>query len=96
MTVGELFYGVENSTHPAENQLLVENFLLATPVFQTDTDILRRFGEMKAALKQKNHLVPDADILIAATAMEKAEALVTGNAKHFDRFDGLRIENWIR
>lgn len=96
MTAGELFYGAENSTHTSENVLLIENFLLATPVLHSDTDILRRFGEMKAALKKGNRMVPDADIFIAATAMEKAEALVTGNAKHFERFEGLRLENWTR
>ena len=30
--------------------------------------------------------LPDADILIAATAYEKADKLITGNLKHFKRF----------
>jgi predicted nucleic acid-binding protein len=41
-------------------------------------------------------LVPDADILIAATALSKCSKLITGNIKHFDRFENLIIENWIR
>jgi predicted nucleic acid-binding protein len=38
--------------------------------------------------------VADADVLIAATTLEKAERLVTGNAKHFERIAGLVLEDW--
>ena len=40
-------------------------------------------------------MIPDADIIIAATAKTKCRALVTGNGKHLGRIDGLIIENWI-
>ena len=36
----------------------------------------------------------DADLFVAAVALEKAEVLATGNAKHFERIEGLKIENW--
>jgi tRNA(fMet)-specific endonuclease VapC len=96
MTMGELFYGAANSRDPDRNSLLVEKFLLAYPVLHSEPSILRRFGELKAGLQEGKAMPPDADILIAATALEKAEALVTGNAKHFSRFPDLRLENWIR
>lgn len=96
MTVGELFYGAEISAHTVENRELVEKFILTVSVFHTDAHILKRFGRIKAELKRDNRLLPDADILIAATTLEKAEALITGNGGHFDRIPGLRIENWIR
>jgi predicted nucleic acid-binding protein len=44
--------------------------------------------------KKKNQLLPDADIFVAAVTLEKAEALVTGNTRHFERIDGLALENW--
>lgn len=96
MTMAELYYGAENSRDPERNRLLVEKFLLAYPVLHSEPAILRRFGELKARMKSENHMVPDADILIASTALEKAEALVTGNAKRFNRIPDLRLENWIR
>jgi predicted nucleic acid-binding protein len=40
-------------------------------------------------------LLPDADILIAATACEEARLLVTGNTSHFERFPELKIGDWI-
>lgn len=96
MTVAELYYGAENSQNPTENSILVEKFTMTINVIHSDTSILKRFGELKAGLKNKNILIPDADLFIGATSLEKSEALVTGNAKHFARIDGLKIENWIR
>lgn len=94
MAVGELFYGARNSAFPEENQLLVEKFIMTVPVIQTDIPILKRFGDLKAGLKKNNRLLPDADIFVAAVALEKAEALATGNTKHFERIERLKIENW--
>jgi tRNA(fMet)-specific endonuclease VapC len=95
-TVGELFYGAEISAYPVENRVLVEKFLLTFSIIHTDVSILKKFGEIKADLKKEGRLLPDADLLIAATTLEKSEALITGNTHHFDRIPGLRIENWIR
>jgi tRNA(fMet)-specific endonuclease VapC len=94
MAAGELFYGARNSAFPEENELLVEQFIMTVPVIQTDIPILKRFGELKARLKKNKRLLPDADIFVAAVALEKADALVTGNVKHFERIEELKIENW--
>jgi tRNA(fMet)-specific endonuclease VapC len=96
MTAGELFYGAETSAQPVENRVLVEKFMLSLAIIHTDIPILKRFGEIKAGLKRSGKLLPDADILIAATALERTEALITGNTGHFDRIPGLKLENWIR
>ena len=96
MTVAELYYGAENSQNPVENKTLVEKFTMTVGIVHSDVPILKRFGELKAGLKKKSVLIPDADLFIGATSLEKSEALVTGNAKHFERIDGLKIENWIR
>lgn len=36
------------------------------------------------------------DILIAATAIADGHSLVTNNERHFERIEGLNIENWLR
>ncbi len=95
MTVGELYYGVENSNYRSENLLLVEEFLLTVEIIDTDLSIMKRFGQIKANLKKNNILLADADILIGATALEKCKMLITGNVEHFNRIEGLRIENWL-
>jgi tRNA(fMet)-specific endonuclease VapC len=96
MTAGELFYGATKSDNPTDNEQLVTRFLQTVVVIQTDMPILSCFGKIKAELKNKGIAIPDADILIAATALQNAEALITGNAKHFSRIEGLTIKNWIR
>lgn len=96
MTVGELFYGAERSQYKLKNINLVEEFILSIDIINTDFEILRKFAELKARLYEKNLLLPDADILIASTALTKCTKLVTGNIKHFNRFENLVVENWLQ
>ncbi len=96
MTVGELFYGAERSKFKYKNLNLVDEFLLSIDIINTDIEILKKFGELKSTLYKKNIMLPDADILIASTSLTKCSKLVTGNIKHFDRFDNLLIDNWVR
>jgi predicted nucleic acid-binding protein len=96
MTVGELYYGAEKSKNPLKNKHVVDEFILSVDVINTDMDILKRFGEIKAGLDSKGLPLADADIFIAATCLSKCVKLVTGNAKHFERIENLAIENWIR
>jgi len=96
MTVGELYYGAERSKYKAKNANLIEEFLLSIDIINTDIDILQRFGRLKANLYDRDIMLPDADILIASVALSKCSKLITGNIKHFNRFENLAIENWIR
>ena len=95
ISVGELYYGAERSASPEKNKRLIEEFLITINIIHSDIDIMIKFGELKAYLKNSNILLPDADLLIAATTFTKAERLITGNVKHFERFPNLSIENWI-
>ena len=94
MTVGELFYGAEKSSAPEANRDRVERFLLTVIRLDSDFEILRRFGQEKARLQRDGLLLPDADLLIAVTALRYRASLSTGNTRHFERFPGLRIEDW--
>jgi tRNA(fMet)-specific endonuclease VapC len=96
MTVGELYYGAEKSKNRINNKHLVDEFILAVDVINTDMEILKKFGELKAGMEISRFPLSDADILIAATCLSKCNKLVTGNIKHFDKIENLTIENWIR
>jgi len=96
MTVAELYYGAEKSKYSSKNINPIEEFFLSLDIINTDLEILKKFGELKSTLYKKNILLPDADILIASVALTKCSKLITGNSKHFDRFENLTIENWIR
>ena len=48
-----------------------------------------------ADLYTRGQLIGDADILIAATALVYGYAVATNNEAHFQRVDGLAVENWL-
>ncbi|HEX9995973.1 MAG TPA: type II toxin-antitoxin system VapC family toxin [Abditibacterium sp.] len=58
--------------------------------------VVMRAAEIYARLHQSGNLIGDADILIAATAMESGFALSTNNANHLARIEGLTLENWLQ
>ncbi len=94
MVEGELFYGVEKSEHRDENREKVKSLLALLPVCHTDDETMEKFGELKAKAEVAGRRVDDADVIIAATAMRHNAVLVTGNTRHFSRFEGLVIEDW--
>jgi tRNA(fMet)-specific endonuclease VapC len=96
LTVGELFYGAYKSGYQDNNIMLVEKFLLTVNILQSDYEIMKYFGELKAKLVKNGTALPDADVIIAATSLSKCRKLITGNTDHFKRFEELKIENWIR
>ena len=94
MTISELYYGAEKSRDPSKNMDTIEKLLITLEIVHTDIAILKRFGMIKAHLQKQGEPIADADILIASATLEKAERLVTGNTKHFERIAGLALENW--
>jgi tRNA(fMet)-specific endonuclease VapC len=57
--------------------------------------IMDRATDIYVNLRRQGTLIEDADILLAATAIEKELVLVTDNIFHFKRIKELRIENWL-
>ena len=53
-----------------------------------------RAAAIYADLQLRGELIGDADILIAATALEHGLAIATGNIAHFERIPGLPVVNW--
>jgi len=53
-----------------------------------------RAAAIYAYLQLRGELIGDADILIAATALEYGLAIATGNIVHFERIPGLQVVNW--
>lgn len=94
MTVGELFYGAGKSSKPQKNLAVVEEFLLSVQTIDSSYAIMRKFGSLKTELASEGMILPDADILIAATSLSHCDMLITGNITHFQRFEGLILDNW--
>ena len=94
MTIAELFYGAQKSSDPTKNIDTIEKLLLTLEIVHSDLGILKRFGTIKAQLQNGGLPIADADILIASATLERAEKLITGNTRHFERIAGLTLEDW--
>ncbi len=93
ITLAELKYGVAQSANPIKNRAVLINFLSGVqilPIF----DALDIYANEKARLKKEGRIVDDFDLLIGASAVANELILVTNNTKHFERLDGITIENW--
>ena len=95
MVVGELYYGAFKSTIRDKELERVDRFVDIFPEVKPSKRSMRRFGEIKASLERKGVRLADADIIIGSIAIEEGLVLVTGNVRHYDRIEGLAIENWF-
>jgi tRNA(fMet)-specific endonuclease VapC len=60
-----------------------------------DAEVCMQAADIGATLRQAGKPIDMADLLIAATAQAHQLIMVTRNVKHFDRIEGLRVENWF-
>jgi tRNA(fMet)-specific endonuclease VapC len=95
ITACELAYGAANSGYPDRNQALATEFLSSLPILDFDLPSALLFGRHKARLRRSGASVADADLMIAAIALAQGATLVTGNIRHYERFEGLNLEDWI-
>jgi tRNA(fMet)-specific endonuclease VapC len=51
-------------------------------------------ADLWVVARQGGHACGDADLLIAATALEHGRRLVTGNSSHFAWIPGLAVDDW--
>jgi tRNA(fMet)-specific endonuclease VapC len=93
-TVAELLYGAARSRRPGYNQSQVAELVAGMTVLPFDWDCALTFGQLKADLQERGQLIPDFDLVVAATALTHSLTLVTANTAHFARIPKLRVENW--
>jgi tRNA(fMet)-specific endonuclease VapC len=93
MTVYEIVRGMR--ANQAARQL--GQFLKAagtSDVFPISVPILMRAADLWADARSGGHPRNDADLIIAATALEAKRVLVTGNTSHYAWISGLRLSDW--
>lgn len=63
-------------------------------VLPIDQPVADQTAMIYLTLQSQNALIPDADMLIASTALVHNLPLATSNLRHFDRIPELRLETW--
>ena len=49
----------------------------------------------KVRLRKTGDIIDEFDLLIGSTAIANEMILVTGNKRHFERLEGIILENWV-
>ena len=91
VTAGELFtWALRAKASPARLQSLHDLMrdLIFLPV---DHAIARQFGEIRAQLFDRGIVIPEMDLLIAATALEHGLTMATHNVQDFANVPGLQV-----
>lgn len=96
VTLGELLYGAHRSSRTEALLRRIEETLVAElPVLPFDAAAARRYGELRAELERRGTPIGDADTRVAAIALSRGLAVVTGNERHFRQVPDLAVENWL-
>lgn len=94
ITIAELKYGAENSEYRERNRKVVNQFSLRfgiLPIFRA----LDTYAVEKARLKKEGLPLDDLDLFIGTTAMANNLILVTRDVSHFQRLNGIELQNWV-
>ena len=92
LVVAELDYGAKASQKAKENLEKLHRFVDVVRVVPFDLECARTFGSIKSKLRKLGKPTGELDALIAATAMVHKAVLITGNKKHFENIEGLKVE----
>ena|SRR5687768_2201709 len=91
MTFAEVVEGAHRDPDPPARIADVRRFLQSYRLLPVTEAIAELFAERRADLRARGLLIPDLDLIIAATALAHNLTLVTGNRRHFARIPGLAI-----
>jgi tRNA(fMet)-specific endonuclease VapC len=95
--ISEIQYGLARLPRGKRKRMLEERWALFArelPRAAWTDEVSVQFGKLKADLERKGLLIEDFDVAIAAHALADDAVLVTANAKHMRRIDGLALEDW--
>jgi tRNA(fMet)-specific endonuclease VapC len=89
VAVAEVYEGAFGTPDPQDTLVGLRDFLGDFAILPLTDPIAERFARLRAALRRQGQLIPDMDLLIAATALEEELTLITRNVRHFARIPDL-------
>lgn len=93
ITYGEIYEGIYSprAQNPKQSEKAFRQFLRTVQVLPLNRSTMQRFARVRAQLRQSGNLLPDADLLIASTAIYHNLILLSGNRIHFQRIRELKV-----
>lgn len=95
ITLAELKYGALFSQKPKKHSEEIEKLLEFIRVIPI-TSSIDLYAQEKARLRRAGMLIDDFDLMIGCTAISNDLTLVTNNTRHFNRLQGLKLEDWTK
>ncbi len=89
--MAEIFEGAYVLADPSAGLMTYRRILAGCIVLDIREPIAETFAKIRFALRKQGNLIPDMDLLIAATALTFDLTLLTRNRRHFNRVAGLRL-----
>lgn len=90
----ELYEGVGRSRKPEAEKRKVLSVLDSKHVIPADHGVMRRAGELSGRLIEDREPIDREDCIIAATAIQENEPVLTRNDSHFGRIPTLDVETY--
>ena len=73
---------------------IFENFCNTASILNLTKDSVINSAKIYSKQRSKGKAIDDIDIIIAGIALSNNLILVTNNIRHFEKVEGLKIENW--
>ena len=96
ITVAELLHGVhraDSTKRRLRRSAYVEKVIELFPTYNFDTSIARIYAEIWSELSRKGIQIGAHDLIIGSTALSLGFSVLTYNVRHFERIEGLEIED---
>jgi predicted nucleic acid-binding protein len=90
----ELYIGIGKDIQTDKNRERIESVLSSLPLEPTTPSIARRAGKLEVELQASGEAIGAVDALVAATALDYDEPVVTADTEDFRRVSKLRVETY--
>ena len=94
VSVMELWEGIHSVDSSHGEKQVVKKLLEQLKDAEFGKETAKKAGKISAELQQDGLSIEIEDIMIAATALENKETVVTGNDKHFERIEDLELKTY--
>jgi tRNA(fMet)-specific endonuclease VapC len=91
ISYGEVLEGALYSRERLANVQKWRAFVAGVDVVDVTLAVADVWADLRGALRSKGNVIPDNDLLIAATAIRFGMTLVSRNVRHFARVPGLTL-----
>jgi len=96
INISEIYFGAYRSKNQKKILAAYEDKVFPNVnILPFDTDSGKIYGRLKAFLEKRGLSKSEADLRIAAIAIQHNMIVITGNKRHFMKIPGLNVEDWI-